>query len=174
MQYRTHFTTSLAVGLPIMVATNSLSIGSIAALGLGAVFPDIDEPHSWIGSRTRGLSDLIKGIFGHRGITHSIVGLILGFLTVILMTSIINFNILTGLFFVLGYGLHLIEDSFSKSGIKWLIPLTDKKFQSGLGVFYYTTGGIVENFILLGSVIILVIEFNSLDISAFQLISLPT
>lgn len=170
MQYRTHLTTSLAISLPIMGATGTLSIGSIGALALGTVFPDIDEPHSWIGSRTRGVSDVIHLIFGHRGLTHSLVGLILAFLTVLLMATLTSFNLMTGMYFVIGYGLHLIEDSFSKSGVKWLLPLTDKSFQFGNG-FYYTTGGFIENLILLGSVVILVIEIQALD---FGTLSLPT
>ncbi|WP_251647980.1 metal-dependent hydrolase [Niallia sp. MER 6] len=66
MQYKTHLSTSLVVAL-------------------GAVFPDIDEPYSWIGSRTRGISDLIKGFFGHRGLKHSLMGLFIVFLTMILI-----------------------------------------------------------------------------------------
>ena len=163
MQYRTHVTTTLAITLPLMVATNTLSFVSLGAVALGTVFPDIDEPHSWIGARTRGISDLIHTFFGHRGITHSLVGLTLAFLTVLLMTTLTSFNLMTGLFFVFGYGLHLIEDSFSKSGVKWLLPLTNKNYQFGNG-FYYTTGGLIENFILLGAVIILLIEFKTLNL----------
>ncbi|RBP59324.1 inner membrane protein [Alkalibaculum bacchi] len=168
MQYKTHVTISLAVALPIMASTNTLSIGSVAALSLGALFPDIDEPYSWIGCRTRGISDLLNVFFGHRGITHSLLGLLLTFLTLVLMVSIINFNAVTAIFFVFGYALHLIQDSFSKSGIKWLSPLSDTKFQSGKGVFYYTTGSIVENFILFVTVVCLLIEIRLLDLSMFQ------
>lgn len=171
MQYRTHFTTSLAVALPIMTATGTLSIGSVGALALGAVFPDIDEPHSWIGARTKGVSHVINLVFGHRGITHSLVGLILSLLTVLLMATLANFNVITGMYFALGYALHLVEDSFSKSGVKWLLPLTDKSFQFGNGSFYYTTGGFIENLILFGSVVILIIQIRSLN---FESLSLPS
>lgn len=165
MQYRTHMTTALMVGLPIMAATDTLTIGAVAALSIGAVFPDIDEPNSWIGCRTRGISDLLNTVFGHRGITHSLMGVILVFLTILLMISILGFSFVVGMYFTLGYLLHLIGDSFSKSGVKWLLPFSDQSFQSGLGVIYYRTGSLVENIIFLSSVAILIFQFNHLDFS---------
>lgn len=167
MQFRTHLVTTLAVSVPIMGATDTLTMGTIAAVSLGALFPDIDEPYSWIGVRTRGVSDLIKGIFGHRGLTHSISGLFLVFLTMVLLVSIIEFPSVIAIYFVLGYLLHLIEDSFSKSGIKWFLPFTDKSYQSGLGVVYYKTGSMVENFIFLGAAVILVVQIQGLGIGNF-------
>lgn len=169
MQYKTHLTTSLAITLPIMVSTNTLTLGNIAAMSLGALFPDIDEPHSWIGCRTRGISDLLNSFFGHRGITHSLPGLTLVLLTLVLMVSILDFNASTAVYFILGYALHLVEDSFSKSGIKWLTPFSDTQFYSGMGVIYYTTGSIIENFIFLTTVIILLIELKTLDFSILQM-----
>lgn len=171
MLYKTHLTTSLAVTLPIMAATDTLTAGTLVALGLGVSFPDIDEPHSWIGCRTRGISDLINKIFGHRGITHSLAGVILVFLTVVLMVSLTNFKAIIGLYFVFGYLLHVLEDSFSKSGVKWLTPLSEQKFQSGGGIVYYKTGSLVENFILMGSVAILVFEVSVLDFTSIQLVN---
>lgn len=169
MQYKTHLTTSLAVALPVMATTNTLAVGNIVALSLGALFPDIDEPYSWIGCRTRGISDILNGFFGHRGITHSLPGLTLAFVTLVLMVSIIDFNPTIAIYFILGFALHLIEDSFSKSGIKWLTPFSDIQFHSGMGVVYYTTGSMIENFIFLTTVIILLIELKTLDFSILQM-----
>lgn len=166
MQYRTHLATTLAVSLPIMTNTGNVNVVSVIALGLGAMFPDIDEPHSWIGSRTRGLSDVIKLFFGHRGITHSLFGLFLAFMTVILLITLTPFKIMTGVFFLIGYALHLIEDSFSKSGVKWFIPFTDKAYQSGKGIVYYKTGGLIENLIFLITVFVLVMQIKALDFNA--------
>lgn len=169
MQYRTHFVTSLAVALPIMTTTETLSIGSVIALSLGAVFPDIDEPHSWIGAKTRGISDILNKIFGHRGLTHSLLGMIIAFLTIMLMVSLAHFNVILGIYFMVGYALHLIEDSFSKSGVKWLLPFSDKQYQSGLGIYYYRTGSMIENLIFFGTVLILLIEIKSLDFSVVKI-----
>ncbi|WP_260288406.1 metal-dependent hydrolase [Peribacillus aracenensis] len=165
MQYRTHFATSLVATLPIMAATDTLTIGSVLAVALGAVFPDIDEPHSWIGCRTRGISDVLNKVFGHRGITHSLAGILIVFLTIVLMVGLTNFKAIIGLYFILGYILHIVEDSFSKSGVKWLTPLSDQSFQSGMGVVWYRTGSMVENFIFLGSISILILEIKTLDFS---------
>lgn len=168
MQYRTHLATSLAVAVPIMAQTGTLGIGNIVAVGIGSLFPDIDEPHSWIGCRTRGLSDIINMIFGHRGLTHSLMGLIITFMTIVLLSTLTPFPALLGLYFLAGYTLHLIEDSFSKSGIKWLLPLSNHKFQSGMNVFYYSTGSLIENIILLISIGILVVQINNLDFSTIN------
>ena len=72
MKYKTHLTTSLAVALPVLASTGNLTVGNVIAVSFGALLPDIDEQHSWIGRRTRGVSDLMNTVFGHRGITHSI------------------------------------------------------------------------------------------------------
>ena len=164
LQFRTHLVTTLAVTVPIMSATDTLTIGTIAAVSLGALFPDIDEPHSWSGVRTRGVSDIIKGLFGHRGMTHSISGVFLVFLTMVLLVGIIGFPTVIATYFILGYLLHLIEDSFSKSGIKWFLPFSNKSYQSGLGIVYYKTGSMVENLILLGAAIMLIVQIQGLGI----------
>ncbi len=172
MQYKTHFVTSLAVALPVMAATDTLTLGSVLALGLGAVFPDVDEPHSWIGCRTRGFSDFINKAFGHRGITHSLFGLLLVFLTIVLLINLSSFPVMLGFYFVIGYALHLIEDSFSKSGVKWLLPFSDKKIQSGFGIYYYKTGSLVEKLIFASAVIIVGVEIQALDFGSIKFLDL--
>ena len=49
-----------------------------AGLGLavaGSLLPDIDHPKSWAGRRLRPVSSLIAAVFGHRGVTHSLLAL---------------------------------------------------------------------------------------------------
>lgn len=77
MKYKTYLTTSLAVALPVLVSTGNLTVGNVIVVSFGALLPDIDEQHSWIGRRTRGVSDLMNMVFGHRRITHSLFGLVL-------------------------------------------------------------------------------------------------
>lgn len=43
---------------------------------LGALLPDIDHPHSWLGRRILLVSRPIALVFGHRGITHSLLALL--------------------------------------------------------------------------------------------------
>ena len=49
-----------------------------AGLGLavaGSLLPDVDHPKSWAGRRLRPLSTVIAAVFGHRGVTHSLLAL---------------------------------------------------------------------------------------------------
>lgn len=167
MRYRTHLATTFAVSLPLMVSTDALSVGSVSMLALGAVFPDIDEPNSYIGRRLNGISKSFKILFGHRGMTHSIVGWLAA--AFILYTIHISFSLPIELvyWFSAGYLAHLVEDSFSKNGIAWLQPLTKKRFQSGFKIIYYTTGSLIENLIFVGSVLWVLHEILQLNLSEF-------
>ncbi len=42
---------------------------------VGSLLPDIDHPKSWVGQRLRPVSTLIAAVFGHRGVTHSLLAL---------------------------------------------------------------------------------------------------
>lgn len=164
MKYKTHITTTLAASLPVMVATNSLSMGSAIALGLGAVFPDIDEPHSFIGSRMRGISDVINFLFDHRGITHSLTGNLIMGATALLGHYFLNLPLSWAIWFSVGYFLHLVEDSFSKSGVAWLQPFSKQSLQFGFNKIYYVTGGMVENVIFALTFLLLVFQVTQLDL----------
>ena len=165
MTYKTHLLTSLVVALPVMAATDTLAVGNIAALSLGAILPDIDEPGSWIGRRTRGISDLMKRIFGHRGLTHSLIAVGVVTLLMLSLTVFLSLPLAVVIAFVTGYFLHIFEDSFSKSGVAWLLPFKPRKFQSGFGKVYYTTGGLMEWIFFGCMVIALALLVRRLDLS---------
>lgn len=167
MRYRTHLATTFAVALPVMVSTDSVSVGSLSMLALGTVFPDIDEPNSYIGRRLSGISKSFKTLFGHRGITHSIVGWLAAIVILYTIHTTFSLPIELVYWFSVGYLAHLIEDSFSKKGIAWLQPLTKKRFQSGFKIIYYTTGSLVENLIFVGAVLWLLHEMLHLNLSEF-------
>lgn len=151
-----------------MVSTDALSVGSLSMLALGTIFPDIDEPNSYIGRRLIGISKSFKTLFGHRGMTHSIVGWFgASFILYTIHTSF-SFPIELVYWFSIGYLAHLVEDSFSKKGIAWLQPLTKKRFQSGFKVIYYTTGSLIENLIFVGAVLWLFHEILHLNLSEFS------
>jgi len=154
MTYKTHLSTALVITLPIMTTTNTLEVASIAALSLGCFFLDIDEPNSWIGRRTRGVSDLINRIFGHREITHSIIGLTIIAGCAMLLVHFTPLPAMASIYFIAGCTLHLVTDSFSKSGVKWLWP-KKKRFQSGFNKIYYITGGVVEKIVFTATLIFL-------------------
>ncbi|MEC3226116.1 metal-dependent hydrolase [Bacillus thuringiensis] len=168
MKYKTHITTSLAVALPVLASTGNLTVGNVIAVSFGALLPDIDEQHSWIGRRTRGVSDLMNTVFGHRGITHSLLGLVLVLIPILFAVGMTPLSFTNGMCIFAGYFLHLVEDSFSKKGIKWLLPLSNKTFQSGFNIIYYSYNGIAEKIILMISTIVVVCELYSYGIVSFQ------
>ena len=48
--------------------------GSAVALAVaGSLLPDIDHPKSWVGRKTKPVSTLLGRMFGHRGVTHSLL-----------------------------------------------------------------------------------------------------
>lgn len=161
MKYRTHFTLTMAIGLPLMAATNEISFLNGLALGLGSLLPDIDHPSSFLGKRNKIASGITNKTFGHRGATHSLLGVILVFV----IGTFIQFHYLSSsgkyvtFWLVLGYLLHLIEDSFSKEGIPWLWPY---KKHCSPKLIYYTTGGIGEYLILGFTLCLLLIEIRLL------------
>ncbi len=54
-------------------ALEPLALGLAA---LGGLLPDMDHPKSWVGKRLRPVSDMVAGVFGHRGITHSLLAVV--------------------------------------------------------------------------------------------------
>lgn len=145
MKYTSHLMVSTAVAMPLMVQTETLSITSILALSIGALFPDIDESKSYIGRRTRGISDIINLVFGHRGITHTLVGWLVFSIFVFGVGFFLN-DIRISFYLSLGFFLHVLEDSFSKGSVMWFYPFSEKKIHFK---FYYVTGSLIETVIAL-------------------------
>ncbi len=118
---------------------------------VGALLPDIDEPNSSIGRKTIGLSNILNIIFGHRGITHSL----LFFLFFVAMAFFSD-----GLFKVFLFGIsfgvfaHTIGDMITKETtssffypLKQTIVLLPEAFR-------FKTNGLVENFFIIPLLII--------------------
>lgn len=144
MLYKTHVAVTYAATLPLLVSTDSLALGNVIALGLGSVFPDIDNPKSYIGSRSRGISDGIGKLFGHRGMAHSLIGAFIFLVLCRFILSSLHLPMAWSDWFFIGFIAHLIEDSFSRTGVAWLQPIYNKRIQFGFKKIYYSTGGIVE------------------------------
>jgi membrane-bound metal-dependent hydrolase YbcI (DUF457 family) len=82
---------------------------------VATLLPDIDSKFSELGKRKA--FRLIQLFLKHRGILHSLLFLFfIAFLLILFLPSI-------ALPFFLGYGIHLITDSFTVSGIKLFYPL---------------------------------------------------
>lgn len=162
MQYKTHVTTSLALGLPLIVSSQQLSALNVGALLVGCLLPDIDQPTSFLGKRNRLVSGVTHKTLGHRGGTHSLLGLVIVFVMVAFISQrYFNF---AGRYFPFwlctGYLFHLLEDSFSKDGVKWLWPLGKKGIRTGGKWLTYSTGGIGEYLLLGFTFCLLLIEIR--------------
>ena len=171
MRYYSHIATSVAVSLAVTQATDTkLALPTLAGIIVGSLLPDIDEPKSYVGNRSMGASYLVKGIFGHRGFTHSILAVLIMLIPlywiihsqsyVISVSSLLNYEelkttmsgalqffFLTWYGIVIGYILHILEDMCSVSGVPLLYPLSKR-----IRIPIYRTGKGMEKIIFLISI----------------------
>jgi len=101
------------LGLP---ALDPISL--VLAIG-GALLPDIDHPHSWVGRRVRLISYPLAALIGHRGFTHSI-------LAVVACSALLRWRgsgraVVDPV--VVGYLSHLAADLLTPSGLRLAWPL---------------------------------------------------
>lgn len=78
MMARSHVLVGMASWATIDTMIAGGSAGDVAALGLasiGALLPDIDHPGSTLGRLVPFISLPLAAIVGHRGVTHSIIGI---------------------------------------------------------------------------------------------------
>jgi inner membrane protein len=85
----------------------------------GALLPDIDHPHSWVGRRVRLISHPLAALIGHRGFTHSILAVIACGL--LLRWRGFGRAVVDPL--VVGYLSHLAADLLTSSGLRLAWPL---------------------------------------------------
>lgn len=125
MKYTTHIATGAYLGAVVTTIVQPsplVAITFMIASIFGSLLPDIDHPKSWLGQRIPMLSIPISALFGHRGITHSLLGIILH----IALTFTINFifpilsPLTTGI--LIGSISHILGDWLTPSGIPLLWP----------------------------------------------------
>ncbi|TDA67315.1 hypothetical protein E0765_03585 [Sulfuricurvum sp. IAE1] len=120
----------------------------IAAVAAGSLFPDVDEPNSFIGRRLMFMSWTIKILslffptFRHRGVTH----IFLVPLSIILIGSAFE-NILVAAF-GLGWLMHTVGDLITVGGVRgYFYPLwPDQKIVLLPDGFRFYTNGFIEHF----------------------------
>jgi len=117
MLIRTHLAITLCAILILISKVEHQVIFVIVAL-VATFLPDIDTAYSKLGKNKifRPLQFFVK----HRGIVHSFLLLIL----IALFFSMFFPTLALGFF--LGYGLHLLTDSFTVTGIQPFYPLKEK------------------------------------------------
>lgn len=157
MLARSHRICSIAIVEMGLLATNLVlknplpNLVILLATGIGSSLPDLDQYNS---KASRKSIINFSLIFRHRGITHSLLGWILfswGMYWLMNHVSTIriepnmvnNYWSCIWLGLVLGYFLHLLEDSFSNQGVDWLAPFIKR---SGKPLFHYKVGGFAEQF----------------------------
>ncbi len=128
------------------------------AIAFGAIFPDIDEPHSKIGRMFIGVSNIMNIIFGHRGFTHSLPFIVILSLLVFVLcnfesvrTFINGFyeNALVFLVsgFILGNLLHIVGDMMTLSGVPIFLPFKSKKYFVLPKALRFRTSGLADQVI---------------------------
>ena len=144
MRFKTHLVIALAIALALIEQV-SYKFFFVPILLITSLLPDIDSSNSLIGHKWyfRPLQFFVK----HRGFLHSFSFCI--FISIIFAL----FLPVVALPFFLGYGSHLLLDSFSVDGVQPYWPLKIR-LQGRL-----KTGGRVEDALFISFVIIDVILF---------------
>ncbi|MBP2231335.1 inner membrane protein [Azospirillum agricola] len=126
---------SARFGLP---ALDPLALGMAV---LGSLAPDIDHPKSALGSRLKPISIPISVVFGHRGITHSLLAV--GACTWLFLESGAYARFTAP--FLVGYMMHLAGDLLSPAGLPLLYPL---KRRRTFALPIIKTGGFSEQIVV--------------------------
>ena len=99
---------------------------------LGEILPDIENVHSIVGRRVPIISSFLNFIFGHRGLLHSPLFLI------VLWFGLARFQYFRPVFCA-GYLGHLVQDLFTAGGIPLFFPIHKK-----VSLSPFNTGGIID------------------------------
>jgi len=113
MMLKTHYIIVLFFILLFLPAVEHKLIFVVVAL-FATQLPDIDSRYSRIGRRR--IARVLQWFTRHRGMIHSFTFLISVTIVLILIYPVLGFG------FFLGYGLHLLADSFTVEGIKPFYP----------------------------------------------------
>ncbi len=124
MMARSHVVVGVAAWLaaaPLLhlPQTDAVYLGLSVA---GSLLPDIDNPRSWVGQRTRPVSTALAKVLGHRGITHSAVAIV--GLVVLLMHAGRWRGAEAAV--IVGYLSHLAADLLTPQGLRLAWPLRQR------------------------------------------------
>lgn len=170
MLAKSHMLSAMIVAVPILGnIEQEYAIMFLLATLIGSLFPDLDEPGSFLSRRVQIISILISLFTTHRGITHTIAIV----LVYALVGSYFVFEydsakyVLFG--FIIGNIIHLMGDMATKSGVKIFYPLTNKSFHLLPKSMRLYTNGKVEIFVVIPMfILILVFELYILGKGQYQ------
>jgi len=134
MLIRTHLVITIFFILVFLSSVNNKLIFVLTAL-FATFLPDIDTRYSKLGKRK--LARILQFFTKHRGMIHSFTFLLSITFVLVLVLPVFAFG------FFLGYGLHLLADSFTITGIRFFYP-SKKKITGNL-----KTGGRKEVFLFI-------------------------
>lgn len=163
--------TTLAIGVSYL---NIISLWAFALGGMFATLPDIDCMRHQK-RKYRVLSILIIGAVAtyflngafslyfifliliyftkHRTWSHSLLAILITYYLLTTGAASLGYKIL-GTFATIGYALHILEDMITVEGVPLLYPISKTKFKIPLMKVGKTSGTIVENICIVGSIII--------------------
>jgi inner membrane protein len=120
MQAPTHATFGLVFTIAAGTVAGVVLTPAVAGFAvLGALLPDVDTPTSGIGTVLRPLARRLERRFGHRTVTHSVLGLAVA---TALLAPLALVDRRWPLAFALGYASHLLLDCANKAGIPLWYP----------------------------------------------------
>ncbi len=158
MRGKTHSAFGIALAL-ILIRLNALppiginpGHGFLTFVFIGTLLPDLDHNDSTIGKRFPIISWLTEKILGHRGLYHSFFGLFFTTLLFYLFFKTLSIGSWRMLTFAVGLGFvsHLMTDSMTIHGVKWLPPFKEFHIKGPI-----RTGSTIESIIFISLILII-------------------
>lgn len=159
MNLVTHITFGMLLTLLIFnlynpqLSQQTINLYLIAA-AVGSLLPDVDHPKAYVSRRhwmAHGASHLLEAVAHHRGLTHSLLALVLLSGITIAGLNYLHADVQLALPFALGYLSHLLIDSLNPTGVKWLQPFSQRTLKLDKKIWLIririTTGSITERLI---------------------------
>ncbi len=137
----------------VAIAGGKPEAAALGAAALGSLLPDVDTPNSRIGWVAWPLAHWIERRFGHRTVTHSLVGVAI---CALIFAPALFFPLWRPLFSALlvGYAMHLVGDGATKSGVPLAWPRREKFVFPGNREFRLRTGSGAE-WVVLGVLLLI-------------------
>ena len=125
MQARNHVPFAMSCWWLFAIATGRPidAFGTMAA-AIGGLLPDLDHPESVLGRRLPLVSIPLARIFGHRGMTHSLLAVAVMTTGLVAITAIHQWGLAAWLLppLIVGYLSHILGDSMTPSGVPLFWP----------------------------------------------------